>query len=151
MAWGFHITCPDCQHQWSGVVSTCWLGSLTQRLENVQELFCSRCYGRLVFPRVVERKTWQHWYNVFVAQGGLDSAFLRGVTSKINALLGSRNWYTPTPIHLQDIQCPECDATMEPSCPDGDRLVCPRCGSRSAVLTDFDSHLQLCHDPDGFM
>jgi hypothetical protein len=148
VGWGFRVRCPDCDHEWAGVQCSCWIGPT--EAQNAASLFCPRCYLVLYFPKVIERSRWKDWYDKFTAELEGDSPFLRTVTAQVNDSLASAAWYTPTRVRLGDIACPSCRLPMEPGCDAEARLVCPECGSRSTVLTEFESHVCMFKSVDGF-
>jgi DNA-directed RNA polymerase subunit RPC12/RpoP len=152
MTAGFRVQCPDCGHKFGGAVAWCRIGpgSLLEQ-HNRGMLFCPRCYLELTFPKVIERKVWKRWYRDFTADLQGRSPFLVAVAGQIDACVASAGWYTSTEVRLTGIKCPRCERPMEPGRDTDARLVCPRCGGRSTVLTKFDSHIcGLQSAPDGF-
>ncbi len=78
MAWGFRVTCSDCLHKWEGISMSLWFGPhVVLEADEMQSLFCPRCYQRLCFPRTLERRTWQRWREHFLLREEAKSSFLR--------------------------------------------------------------------------
>jgi hypothetical protein len=133
-------------------VATCRIGpgSLLER-HNIAQLYCPRCYLELDFPKVIERKVWKLWYDEFSPRLKGQVGFLRTVIDQINVGVASAGWYVSTEVRLTGILCPQCNSPMEPGCDTGNRLVCPKCGGRSTVLSEVDSFISgLQGVPEGF-
>jgi DNA-directed RNA polymerase subunit RPC12/RpoP len=151
VAWGFRIACPDCRHTWEGIVVTSEIG-LWSALEpdNHQSLFCPRCYYRLYLPRTIDRASWRKWYKDFLNSKRAQLPFFRQIAEFLDAYLSAAAWHAPVTVQLGTVKCPDCSLPMEESLESGDRLVCPRCGNRSAVLSEYESHIQLFSDGTGW-
>ena len=55
------------------------------------------------------------------------------------------------PVELGPVDCPDCGHAFEESLPAvPDRLVCPQCQGRGAVLDRFVSHCQMFRGGHGF-
>ncbi len=70
--------------------------------------------------------------------------------TRIDVSLASAKWYVPTSLEIGSIECPKCKQPMEHGSEDGNRVICPQCGGRSAPLTEFHCHFQMAWDPSGF-
>jgi len=151
VAWGFRVSCSDCGHEWEGLEVTFRIGPWSA-LEpgNAQSRFCPRCYYRLRLPRTVERSNWQRWYKEFLASSEAQVSFFRQIADLLDASLAAAAWYVPVAVQLGAVNCPKCSLPMEDGSDSGDRLVCPRCGSRSAVLSEYESHVSLFWDGGGW-
>jgi hypothetical protein len=151
MAWGFEATCEDCGHTWGGVEARCRIGpDSALSAANTRNVFCPRCYLRLYFPKTVDRPTGQAWFYAFPASSQAQSKFLRGVAARVRAALAGGSERVSVASALEGLQCPQCRGPMEPGSDTGERLVCPHCGRHSGVVSDYDSHLQLFADPEGW-
>lgn len=127
VAWGFRITCPDCRCEWEGIEVTFRIGPWpVLEPSNTQSRFCPRCYYRLFLPRVIDRAAWRLWYKKFLASDEAQVTFVRQIA-----------------VQLGVINCPGCSLPMADGCACGDHLICPRCGSLSAVRTGYERHVSL--------
>ena len=151
MAWGFRIACPDCRHEWEGIEVAFLMGPLsTSEPGNTQSRFCPRCYYRLLLPRTIDRASWRRWYKDFLTSDVAQVPFFRQIAGLLDASLSAAAWYSPVVVHLGAVNCPRCSLPMEDGSESGDRLDCPRCGSRSAVLSEYESHVSLHWDGGGW-
>ena len=151
MGWGFRITCPDCGHEWEGVETSFRFGpwfreDYPEINDGFRSWFCPRCYFRIYVPRTIERNVWRRWYADFLAlaesEGGYP--FLGGVAEKLDEALSCGRYYIPLPVELEPVDCPECQQPFEESIVNvPDRLVCPHCGGRGAILFGPHYHCQM--------
>jgi hypothetical protein len=159
LGWGFRATCPDCGREWEGVETSFRFGPWS-RLESpgihdgFYSWFCPRCYFRIYIPRTIERTVWRRWYAHFLAalaepEDGYP--FLRGVAARLDEVLSDGRYYVPIPVELGPVDCPECQRPFEESLLNvPDRLVCPDCGGRGALLYGPEYHCQMPRDEHGF-
>ncbi len=152
MGWGFEAACPDCGHGWEGVESSLRIGLGSDSTpSDSKDVFCPHCCNRLYYPRSMERKVWQRWYERFLRQFPFQSGWLVSLLARIDASFQSAPWYAPQALNLGEVTCPGCDRRMAPGIRGGDRLICPRCGSNAPVLSGFTSHVTLALGEDGFV
>lgn len=153
MASGFEADCPDCGHHWEGVQATFRIGLWSNESEDdggQNSLFCPRCYYRLCYPRLMDRKSWRRWYERFVRQFPFRSGWLLSLLARIDASFESAAWYQLKPFDPGEVTCPGCSMPMVPAAVGKDRLICPRCSSNAPVLTGFTTFVEMGLDETGF-
>jgi hypothetical protein len=152
MAWGFRVTCSDCLHQWEGISMSLWFGPhVVLEADEMQSLFCPRCYQRLCFPRTLERRTWQRWREHFLSREEEKSSFLRSLVAVVDASLAASRWYTPVAVRLPSLDCPQCRTAFVPTSDSGDQVICPQCEGASTRVTGYESHVNISSDhPEGW-
>jgi hypothetical protein len=155
MGWGFRVTCPDCGREWADVQTSYRIGPWSETENSAtagsRSWFCPRCYFRLYLPRAIEQDVWRNWYEAFLVSPDAEFPFLRKVTAKLDEALSDGGNNVPLRVELEPVDCPGCQQPFEES-HDGvsDRLVCPHCEARGAVLDEFESHCQMALDQHGF-
>jgi hypothetical protein len=150
MGWGFRATCPDCGGEWEGVETSFRFGPWFREDypaidDGFRSWFCPRCYFRIYIPRTIERNVWRRWYAAFLALAESEDGyqFLRGVAARLDEVLSDGRYYIPLPVELAPGHCPECQQVFEESVVNvPDRLVCPHCGGRGAILYGPEYHCQ---------
>lgn len=152
MAGGFEADCPECGHHWEGIEASMRIGtaSLVSPEDTECSRFCPRCYYRLYYPTAMERRSWKRWYEGFLRQSPIRSGWLVSLLARIDASFESAGWYQQKELDLGEVTCPGCGGVMAQGVASGDRLICPRCGSDTPVLTGFTSLIQLLVDKNGF-
>ena len=152
MGWGFRVTCPDCRHEWEGTEMRYRFGPWSTLEypaidEGFRSWFCPRCYFRLYIPRTIERNVWRKWHAAFLAGPDAGYPFLRDVAERLDDALSAGRYYIPLQVELGPVDCPGCHQPFEESIAAvPDRLVCPHCQGRGAVLEGFESHCQMSRD-----
>jgi DNA-directed RNA polymerase subunit RPC12/RpoP len=155
MGLGFDVTCPDCGREWNGAETYFRFGpwSLLEYPaidDGFRSWFCPRCNFRIYIPRTIERSVWHRWYAAFLNGPDGGDPFLRSVGAKLDEVLSDGRYYTPLPVALRPVDCPECQRPFELNGVGAlDRLVCPHCGGRGALLVGPKSHCQASRDPHG--
>jgi len=156
MGWGFEAVCPDCRHRWEGVETSFHLGHQGMSAasgpgEPDRSLFCPRCFHRLYIPRAIEKSVWRRWIEAFRAGPFTGSSFLGDLIARIDEALSTVPYYVPQHLELGPIDCPDCGQAFEESSEGTlDRLVCPKCQGRGAILNGYNSHCSMLVGEDGF-
>jgi hypothetical protein len=151
MAWGFEADCPDCGHHWEGIEASFRIGLWSNESKDEDSsLFCPRCCNRLYYPKSMERKAWQRWYERFLREFPFKSGWLLSLLAQINASFESAEWYQVRAFDPGEVLCPGCSVPMVCGASGGDRLICPRCGSNAPVRMGFTAHYETGLGEDGF-
>jgi Zn finger protein HypA/HybF involved in hydrogenase expression len=144
MALKFQAHCPDCQHQWEGIEVSYRIGPGTDiEKNNIQELFCPGCYARVLFPRTVERKSWQRWHERFQSTKEQRSKLLTYIAAQVDAALASARWFAPTDLQIVSVECPECKLQLEAGSQTANHLICPRCRSQAPLLAEYEGFIEV--------
>jgi hypothetical protein len=149
MAWGFNAVCPDCGHNWEGIETSMRFGPHLYGTENCQTLFCPHCSMRVHLPRVLDRKSWRHWYERFLPGSQYRTEWVLSLLAHIDAGFTSCGWYTPLPVDPGMVSCCSCQSPMVPCAPGEDYVGCPLCKSLRPVPRVY-RHISLGGPSDGF-
>lgn len=155
MGWGFRVEFPDCGREWEGVETSFRFGRWSSLEypaidDGFRSWFCPRYYFRIYVPRTIKRNVWRRWYEAFLAGSDGGYPFLLGLAARLDKVLSDGRYDIPLPVEPEPVDCPECRQPFEESSVGvSDRLVCPHCGGRGALLDGFESHCSMVRGGPG--